>query len=687
MSMVAERISELKVSELSKWCDLVWFFVNPIDGQNQAHAQLNWSISFGGDECLTQPQWSTLLGELRAFTYSILHSPANGHPVSVGRMKQLALAVEELGCFMAELGLDSLACIDSSTSWEFVEFLEETYTSRNKVVGRDRKLVHSSMIRILEWMPLLWAQRTAMAELGFSSLSERPFDGKAPYNVVRGDLGLKRTGRLKPIPDQVAFPVMNAAHRMCGTPADDVISLQSLVLVDLLHDPLEGRKNLPDEYLLAKRTVLDFAFSVSHGEDGPWRDAVTEAEQRTLIDGRTVYLEPIQALRHMVVSITAAACTSFQAGTGLRAHEFCSLEDTADSSEVDPSCLSHRLSKDGRVECFYVKGVTAKGGPRREVEWLVGSRPAGSRYVPPTVRALRVLKAVLDPWRKLWGQKKLLLSFTNGRGLPRSAESIGPMTACRLTYLQKEFVHEHVDLSHLSPAMADEFVARKALRAHRWRTTFALNLYSFSPSLISALRDHFKHMNDAVTLTGYIGTDASLMEVCDSTRTLVNARLLIAFSSGEIPIMGSMRKLVEKYGASLRTAIEARSGETLEDRAVEFVMEQDLQIWGWDYGRCFLAFLPQHSACHDKKGTPAFLRTAPALDFRSPDTCSGCQCFAILPEHLPAWRQRLSRSTAILDAARDVGEGELRKLRVEVIRKARAERIVAGLLRRVGAAP
>lgn len=258
------------------------------------------------------------------------------------------------------------------------------------------------------------------------------------------------------------------------------------------------------------------------------------------------------------------------------------------------------------------------------------------------------------------------------------------MTACRLTYLQKEFVHEHVDLSHLSPAMADEFVARKALRAHRWRTTFALNLYSFSPSLISALRDHFKHMNDAVTLTGYIGTDASLMEVCDSTRTLVNARLLIAFSSGEIPIMGSMRKLVDKYGTSLRTAIEARAGETLEDRAVEFVMEQDLQIWGWDYGRCFLAFLPQHSACHDKKGTPAFLRTAPALDFRSPDTCSGCQCFAILPEHLPAWRQRLSRSTAILDAAHEAGEGELRKLRVEVIRKARAERIVAGLLRRLG---
>jgi hypothetical protein len=684
MSVVAQGANNLRVSDFSSWRDRIWYFVNPVDGQNQANSQIDWLIGLGDGEVLTQPQWSTLLGEFRAFTYSIVHSPASGHSVSVGRMKLLGLALEELGVFMAELGLDSLACIDSSTSWEFVEFLEDSYTSRNKVIGRDRKLVHSAMMRILEWMPLIWAQRDAMEELGFSSFSERPFDGKAPFDVVSGDLGLKRTGRLRPIPDHVAFPVMNAAYRMCGVPADDVARLQAATLEELSHDPKGTRKNLPEEYSHARRLIMDFAFSTLPGEVGPWRSEVNEVEPRTLIDGRDVVLEPIQSLRHLVVSITAAACISFQAGTGLRAHEFCSLEDTSGSSEVDPSCLSHRLSKDGRIECFYVKGMTAKGGPRRQVEWLVGSRPAGSKYVPPTVQALRVLKVLLDPWRKLWGKNKLLLSFTNARGLPRSSESIGPMTACRLTYLQKEFVHECVDLSHLSPAMADEFVLRKALRAHRWRTTFALNLYSFSPSLISGLRDHFKHMNDAVTLTGYIGTDASLIEVCDSTRTLVNARLLIAFSNGEIPIMGSMSKLVEKYGPTLKAAIDAMAGETLEERAVEFVFEQDLQIWGWDYGRCFLSFLPQHSACHDKKGTPSFLRTAPALDFRSPDTCSGCQCFAILPEHLPAWRNRLAKSTAILEAARQVGEEELKKLRVEAIRKTRAERIVAGLLRKVG---
>ena len=34
------------------------------------------------------------------------------------------------------------------------------------------------------------------------------------------------------------------------------------------------------------------------------------------------------------------------------------------------------------------------------VEWLVGSRPVGSKEIPPPVRALGVLTRLLDPWRK-----------------------------------------------------------------------------------------------------------------------------------------------------------------------------------------------------------------------------------------------------------------------------------------------
>lgn len=683
MSATALHLQSLRVSPHSVWTDRTWFYTNPVDGQNEAHSQLTWSFDLGDGGSILDTDWELLLGEMRAFAFTGVENPARGQPIALGRMKNLAAALEELAVFLAESGLNSLNDIDSETSWEFAEFLLETYTSRNKVIGRERKVVHSAMMRILEWLPVMWDQRHAMKALGFDSLSEEPFDGKSPFNVVTEEMGLSRTGRLRPIPDEVAVPIMNVAFDMCAEPAQDVIGLQDSVLVALGHSDLAAvRKSTPAQYAEARNVILGFEFARPATSIACWRDPIGQAHERELIDGRQVTLEPLQSLRHLVISITSACCIALQSGTGMRAHELCSLDDTSEDSDVNPSCLSSRISKDGSIESFYVKGFTAKGGPLRPAEWLVGSRPVGSQYVPGTVRALRVLKSLWRPWRKLSGRTRLLLSFTAGKGLPRSADSIGPMTSCRLTYLQKEFVHEYVDLSHLSADLRDEFERRKAIRAHRWRTTFATNLYSFDPGLLPAIRDHFKHMNDAITLTGYIGSDPSVVEACDSIRTMTAARILLGVSTGSAPVMGSMNKIIEKFGPLLREAIAKHAGDTLEEKAVEFVMEHDIQIWNQDYGRCFLSFMPQDSACHQKKGTPSFLRRRPAFDFRSPDTCAGCRCFAIFPQHLDAWRRRRDEAAAVLDQARLSGEQALSELRVEKARHLRAERIVKGLERR-----
>ena len=147
-------------------------------------------------------------------------------------------------------------------------------------------------------------------------------------------------------------------------------------------------------------------------------------------------------------------------------------------------------------------------------------------------------------------------------------------------------------------------------------------------------------------------------------------------------MVGGMAKLVEKYGEDLKKDIDRKGSESPEEKAVEFVVEHDIDIWNVHYGRCFLKLMPQHSACHELKGTPTLLRQKPAIQFRSLETCAGCKCLGVYQEHAPFWRARVAEKTAILEAARKMGEEKVRELRVEQIRLRIAKSFVSGLERR-----
>lgn len=674
--------SKKRPAPYDKWEDDEWFFENPVDGQHEKSSRIKWEMDLGDEESLLDETWEVLRNELKAFVWSAINDK-NG--IAVGRLGSLQISLREIASYVASEGLTSISEFDEEASWDFARYVQGTYGERNDKRGRPRKTSHSSMMRVLEVLPIWWRMKDHIEAMGYEALPERPFGGATPYQVVSEGMGLKRTGRLKSIPDSVAFPIMNAASSFLIEPADDVIRLQSEVLDALNNEHLKFGETADyhaDQYAEARARILAFHFSCRQDENQPWRAPIQEEQDRVLIDGREVSLSALQSVRHAILTVVAAACTTIQSGTGMRAHEINGLRETNESPDSEPSCLSSRTSKDGLVECFYVKGVTAKRGPPREVEWLIGSRPAGSSYVPPTVRALRVLKVLLAPWRSLGGSDRLLVTFTNGRGLPRTAKSIGRFRACYLTYMQKEFVHEHVDLSALGPAEHSEFVLRKELRGHRWRTTFAQNMYQISSGLLPALQDHFKHLNDAITVTGYIGTDPGVIESCDSARTLLTARLLLKYSNPSTKLAGSIAKIVDRYRDELREMIEKQAGEALEEKAVNLVIDHDIQIWNSQHARCFMSLMPESAACHRESGVPAFLRTKPFLGLRSPELCAGCSCSSMDLDHLQFWEERLSRSVEILNAARRAGRSSLDELRVEVRREALARRIVEAIRRK-----
>jgi hypothetical protein len=88
--------------------------------------------------------------------------------------------------------------------------------------------------------------------------------------------------------------------------------------------------------------------------------------------------------------------------------ELCGLEPGIDRESGLPTCIRVRRSYSVLNELFHVDGRLFKTVARSErVEWLVGSRPVGSKEIPPPVRAVHVLTRLLDPWRKLARDPKI----------------------------------------------------------------------------------------------------------------------------------------------------------------------------------------------------------------------------------------------------------------------------------------
>jgi hypothetical protein len=241
-----------------------------------------------------------------------------------------------------------------------------------------------------------------LARVGIEVARFDPFKGSSVKKMAQA-LGSFSAERIPPLPDLVARPVLEFAHRMIGLPADEVIDLH-----DRYHALLRaGHADERARDKACERLVKGARFSPLEPGGGPWTDRTLAARSN---GSRTV--------RDLVILIRDAALIVLQSDTGMRISEICSIASTADEDRRDmPSCISTEPSNTQLNEHFFVHGLLSKGvrEPRRE-KWLLGGRPMGSDAEPPAVRALRVLVRLFRPWRAL---------------SPASASQTSPTATCR----------------------------------------------------------------------------------------------------------------------------------------------------------------------------------------------------------------------------------------------------------------
>ena len=199
--------------------------------------------------------------------------------------------------------------------------------------------------RVSIWLQL-WRQAGALREAGIPTLPEPPFNGRSAKQVSR-DIATRAASLIPPLPDEVALPIMNAAHRMIGLPAEEVIRLHEMYAEGVQAAINDGQKWRNPQNDRGLRAVKGFQFSVLPGEMEPWHTPLDQAEVDEFWPAYKKGYTPStvsgsQLLRSLICSIRDACSIVIQSETGLRVSELCGLEPGIDQESGLPTCVRVR---------------------------------------------------------------------------------------------------------------------------------------------------------------------------------------------------------------------------------------------------------------------------------------------------------------------------------------------------------
>ncbi len=579
---VSSTRTAIRVSTRSCWSDQIWHLDGLRPGCKRSDFSLDWGFTLPDDSRFGDPQWAEWRDAAKVFLWSLKVDPPPGRRnlhdgTLVSYFKELRILIR----WMAAAGYRRFTDLDRDASEQFLILM-----ATRPGITSGKPLSPVTIRRYRNLLTVLYLQGAKFPEVAIAD----PFPGIS-HRSVRNDQGW-----LPYTPDEIAVPLVSAALRLIGTPADDVIALQAQAQAAYDDAFAHGISQTKAGFVVID-AIAQFTFSTLPGEDTPWHAAPVTSTKH---------------VRHLVDRIYDACFVVVAYLIGARVSEILGLQ---------VGCIEQHPSADGTESFAYLVGRIYKTSRSNDGE--------AHRWVAPqpVQRAIKVMKQLSDTLRYRTGQNDLWLVMAS-TGLVGPAPRIGiPTQSTIINRLNNAFA-PFIDL----PLFQGE---AWHLNTHQGRKTFARFVGKRDRTGLHALQAHFGHVTRVMTDRGYVGTDFALDELIDrhaidETRAALEELLTAAALGGK---SGRM--------IAARSQFRGRTRDGDVQAYVDFLMkETDLRLGVCDWGYC--VYRVETSACFgDDKGPNPVLRTE--------STCISCANFAVTAKHRPVWEARRARNAKLLD--------------------------------------
>ncbi len=576
--------ADTPVSTRSLLGDTVWHLDGLRPGGSRSDFTLDWGFRMHDDSRFTDPRWADWPVAAKRFLWSLKVEPPPGRKgLHDGTLVSAFKVLRMLIRWMAERGCRCFADLHRDAA---VEFIDVVARRPGRVPG---KALSAATVRTyLGVLHLLYLQGSRLPEVAI----DEPVPALIKY------AGSKTGGWLPYTPDEIAVPLVSAALRLIGTPADDVITLWHQAQTAYEMALATGTSQTKAGFAVVD-AIAGFRFSTLPGEDQPWQSSPVASTKQ---------------VRSLVSRIGEACFVVVAYLVGARVSEILGLQ-------VD--CIERHSSADGTEQFAYLNGriyKTARGAKGDPHRWVAP---------PPVERAIAVLEQLSVPMRKRSGRNELWLWFSSSGLIGPSARIELPTGNTMISRLNKGF----------APFIGLPTYRGEAwhLNTHQGRKTFARFVGKRDRTGLDALRAHYGHVSRVMTDRGYVGTDFVLDELIDrhargETRHALEELLTAVSLSGKAGHM-----------LAARSAFRGRTRDGSVQAYVEFLMsETDLRLGACDWGYC--VYRSETSAClGGEKGPNPVLRTQ--------SVCVSCANFAVTDKHRPVWEERRADNLAFMQSS------------------------------------
>jgi hypothetical protein len=613
--------------------------------------QVNWGMELSDGSRLTDTRHTLRLAWAKKLMVLITHAPANGVVPANGSMGGYQQGLKWLLSWMAMRGMQIPNELDVEG---YLEDLPRYIAERTD----EDEITNAQVRRALFIIPKLWSERRLLTRWGVPTLNQDPFrDYSAHYYA--DVLATRALGWIPPMPDEVAIPIFNKVAWWLGQPAEDVIAL-----LEYVEDPLAGteievavgrnKKGIRNQTAgsgnLARqqrsnRLIADFAFCTLPGESQPWHAALNETYASEHQKG------PHPRIRQLFEAVREACAMSIQGMSGMRISELLGIEAGFDAVSGLPRGVRIEVSASGLYDLFVIRTVLSKteGDLPREMDWVLGMRPKGSMDEPLPVRALRLLNRLHEPWRRHATTTRLMLAGPGGEVLAVKTTARGPMSGDKMRDAMKRFIARWVDLSGLPDESRHKIKDNdlvewresegSILKTHMLRKSWAQFMFAVDPGLMPAIQLQFHHLSMAMTDSGYIGSNLSLLSDMDSVATQARNLMILESVLGRNPLAGRMGEELEQATQKLAEQVKGLPTSDAYKEVVKFCEHAQLPIFFSPHGAC-MPLNTHEMRCQDEAGTSLLLRKQPNSRTRQPSLCAGCGCFVLDARHADFWAAR-----------------------------------------------